>query len=552
MHYSRTLSVLVPVMSILLAAGTDPAPGGTRRHDVADSEYTSLAAETAYDAVGMISTSSILASGVLVAENYVLTAAHVGEVGGSMTFALPSGGYVRAWEVIHPGWTGDLADGTDLALIRLDTLVLDELPAELYTEADEVGQTGVLVGFGRTGTGLDGATEPAGTKRAGENVWDLSGASFGDSDDLLLADFDNPSRSRDNWFGRPRAISLEYCIAPGDSGGGMFLDDGGVQKLAGVVSFIAWRDSEGDSDYGDAMGVVRISRHLDWLTTGLSAAYTMTWVGVSGGFNIAENWQTTFGGQTVNSVPGSLDTVRFDAIGSHVVTWPAADLANTRLSIVAGDVTLDLSGQTYALTGTGLSQPSLVVGEAGQSGQALTILNGTLSTQHAFLGPDVGSDVSMTVGAGATWNAGGSVYVGGTDGSSGGTARLIVDDAEVNIAGELVVWSGGVLELANGIVDVSYLTLAGGTLSGTGTVIGDVVVIAGVISPGGDFGEGETVTDSVYYWPVGVSATPEPASVTVLCMGAVVLLRRRRTGRGIRRGSVPASRCDPVGHPEEP
>jgi len=466
-------------LAVVLAAAAGHAPAGTRRDDVADSEYTSLAAEAAYQSVGLISTPAILASGVLVADNYVLTAAHVGQAGGTMTFTLPGGAYLRAWTVILPGWTGDPADGSDLALVRLSTLVLDEEPAALYTATDEVGKTGTVVGFGKTGTGLTGATEPAGTKRAGKNVWDTTGVPYGYPADVLMADFDNPSSTHDSWFGKRRPIALEYLAASGDSGGGMFLSDGGVEKLAGIVSFVAYRDGEGDSDYGDAVGVVRVSSYLDWLTTTLSASYTMAWVGGSGGFNVAGNWQTTFGGQVASAVPGSLDAVRFAASGSHTVTWPAADLANTRLTVAAGNVTLDLAGRVYTLTEPGLSPPSLVVGEAAEG---LTILNGTFSTGGAFLAPAAGANVAMTVGAGAAWHAGGPVFVGGTDAGPGGTAVLTVaGGATADFAAGLVIWSGGTVRLAGGTVEASLIGLVGGTLAGAGALDAHVACADGFV-----------------------------------------------------------------------
>jgi hypothetical protein len=465
-------------LAILLAAAAGHAPAGTRRHDVPDSTYTSLAAEAAYQSVGLISVPGILASGVLVADNYVLTAAHVGEAGGTMTFTLPGGAYLRAWTAILPGWTGDPADGSDLALIRLSTLVLDEEPAALYTATNEVGKTGVVVGFGRTGTGLTGATEPAGTKRAGKNVWDATGALHGYPADVLLADLDNPSHP-DSWFGKWRPIALEYLAAEGDSGGGMFLSDGGVEKLAGIVSFVAYRDGEGDSDYGDAMGVVRISSYLDWLTTTLSTAYTMAWVGGSGGFNVAGNWQTTFGGQAASAVPGSLDAALFNTSGSHTVTWPAADLANTRLTVAAGNVTLDLAGRVYTLTEPGLSPPSLVVGEAAEG---LTIVNGTFSTGGAFLAPAAGANVAVTLGAGAAWNAGGPVFVGGTDAGPGGAAVLTVaGGAGADFAAGLAIWSGGTVRLAGGTVDASRIDLVGGTLAGAGALDARVACAEGFV-----------------------------------------------------------------------
>ena len=513
------------VMAVLLAAAAEHAPAGTRRDDVDDSEYTSLAAQPEYACVGRISTSVSLASGVLVADNYVLTAAHVGEESGTMTFNLASGTYTRAWTILLPGWTGDIGDGNDLALVRLSTLVLTEQPAEFYTATNEVGQTGTLVGFGRTGTGLTGDTLAAGTKRAGQNVWDKNGTYLGYSSDVLLADFDNPSNRFDSWFGLRKPIALEYCAAPGDSGGGMFLAVGGEQKLAGIVSFITSHDGDTDADYGDAMGVIRVSSHLDWLTANLSAAYTMDWIAGSGGFNVAGNWQSTFGTQTVHAVPGSLDAVRFATSGVHTVTWPAGDLANTRLRVAAGSVTLSLAGYLYTLTETSLAQPSLVIGEAAGSGQALTVLGGTLATRHAFLGAAAGSAAAMTVGSGATWNAAGSVYVGGTDAGPGGSATLtLAAGGQTVIDGGLTVWEGGTLALAGGGLDLAQLALAGGTLAGQGTLDVPVLCQNGFLG----VADGDTLTLAALELDADAILTKTGGGTAVLdgltCLGTGALL----------------------------
>jgi len=473
--------VVLAVMAVLSAGALWPVIGGTIRHDVDDSEYTSLAAEAPYRCVGSLSAPGMFASGTLVANNYVLTAAHVAEAGGTMTFSLPGGPYTRVWQTIHPDWTGDVGDGGDFALIRLGTLVLNTQPAVLYTATDELGQTGVVVGFGKTGNGDDGAFLPAGTKRAGENAWERTGAFKGWSTSLLLADFDSPSQNK-NEFGSPVPLDLEYCVAEGDSGGGLFLDDAGQQKLGGVVSLL-WPNL--DAMYGWVTGVGRVSSHVDWLTTNLAQACTMSWTSTDGLFNDAANWQTTHNSQTVDVVPGAMDGVRFDAVGSYAVVWPDADLSNTRLHLSAGQVTLYLAGRTHTLTDPSESQPSVVVGDAAGAGQALTILSGTLETQHAFLAPTTGAEVNVTVGAGATWNAAGSVFVGGDASAAKGAAELsVVDGGAVQVAGDLTVWSDGSLVLDDGTVTAPEITLDGGTLRGTGTLDADLTILDGAVETG--------------------------------------------------------------------
>jgi hypothetical protein len=122
-----------------------------------------------------------------------------------------------------------------------------------------------IVGYGNTGTGLTGQQAgTGGTKRAGNNVFDALGPSAGVHDHYLIADFDNPTSAADN------SLALEYSAAPGDSGGGVFINDGGLQRLAGIVSFgedgpATSPDGVPNSDYGDLMGFTRVSIFNDWI-----------------------------------------------------------------------------------------------------------------------------------------------------------------------------------------------------------------------------------------------------------------------------------------------
>ncbi|HUT60532.1 MAG TPA: PEP-CTERM sorting domain-containing protein, partial [Phycisphaerae bacterium] len=386
-------------------------------------------------------------------------AAHVGNSGGDMNFALDSGTYQRAWKQTHPNYDGNLAEGWDVSLVRLTALVLDEATATLNADANEIGQTGVITGFGKTGTGLTGATEPSGTKRAGENAFEVDGTYFGDSDRLMLADFDNPLKRKDSWFGGRTPFKLEYLAAPGDSGGGVFIWTGDGWKLAGVTSFITWRDADGDSDYGDAMGAVRVSQLYDWIAETMTQSYTMYWQGGAGGYNVAENWETTFDGSAVGCVPGACDVMAFGTAGTHSVTWPEADLANARLIVSAGDVTLDLSGRIHTLTSEGTAEPSLLVGDAAGT-QSLTITNGTLLAQDAFIGSVAGSDGTLLISDLGAYSGVGSLYIGGTDSGAGGTGTVsIAAGGSVSVAGTITVWSSGTLNLDSGTLGAADANL---------------------------------------------------------------------------------------------
>ncbi len=252
------------------ASSLSPASAGTIRHDRADSSYTSLAAS--YPAVGVLTWDAYLGSATLIDDNWILTAGHcldaVGLSASDWTFDLSDSGggvHVGAERFVFPGWTGDLKSGTDIALLRLATAETTVAPATVNTNTSEVGNTATHVGYGRTGTGLTGMTAPAGTKRAGNNVVDIDGSVVsGYNDKILFEDFDSGSAG-DNWVGSATQLDLEYLIAPGDSGGALFMDFGSGKVVAGVHSFIASVDGILDADYGDISGSTRVSSYASWI-----------------------------------------------------------------------------------------------------------------------------------------------------------------------------------------------------------------------------------------------------------------------------------------------
>jgi len=242
-----------------------PAAAGVRRHDVSDDLHLQLAADWRYASVGRVDWDGVLGSGSLVAPQWVLTAAHVVEdATGTVTFTLDGIVHEAASWVLHPDWGGAAASEGDLAMVELTAPVWDVAPAEIYTAADEVDRVATIVGYGQTGTGTSGARPgTSGTKRAGDNLIGGLGSGYGYSDVFVLADFDAP---RTHGGGKSEALDLEYLGAPGDSGGGWFVDVSGQTYLAAVTSF-AFAPSGGllDYKYGDAMGATRISPYLDWI-----------------------------------------------------------------------------------------------------------------------------------------------------------------------------------------------------------------------------------------------------------------------------------------------
>jgi len=281
-----------------LAAGR----AGVIRDDVNDSLYTSLAAQSVYDSVGFLrwneGASGYIASGTLISSEWVLTAGHV--VGGTnnygagvsgMFFGLGSvysGTGIAATEWIpYSGWSssnGDVWAGVDLGLVRLSQPITTVTPALLDFSTPLLGLLGTSVGYGRSGIGSGGMSTPAGTKRAGQNMIDARGGMVttmgsgtlldldGISPTVLFQDFDHPTDLVASTMGSVTPVAQEYLIASGDSGGGLFIDVGGVTKLVGVSSFLAslpypWDTTGANADYGDLAGVVSVQSFENWIFT---------------------------------------------------------------------------------------------------------------------------------------------------------------------------------------------------------------------------------------------------------------------------------------------
>ncbi len=267
MCHHRGESCLIASLALLLAGTSPPSvTGATIRDDTPDSNYRTLGSAPEYASVGRIVNSwGYNGSATLIAPDWILTAAHSLVAADSVTFTINGTGYTSSDLFLHPGWqNGNPLGGYDFGLVHLSTPVPGITPSVPYTGSAEIGQVGTFVGYGLTGTGITGYRTLDNQKRAFQNRID---GDLGNPSLVLGADFDNPRNPADSAFGLSDPLALEGAVAPGDSGGGMFITIGSQVFLTGVISFVADNDGRSNSDYGDISGFGRVSTAYPWIAT---------------------------------------------------------------------------------------------------------------------------------------------------------------------------------------------------------------------------------------------------------------------------------------------
>lgn len=231
-----------------------------------------------YPSVGKVTGSGYNGSGVLISDRWVLTAGHVTQskqTGG--IFNVGGTDYIIQSTVLHPSYsTSGSSYSYDLGLLYLASSVTGVATAEMLglTPPDSIlAREATWVGIGFTGTGLTGAQMPI-ELRAFTNIIDFYGTQYGLTATSFVSDFDNPTGTSNRQDSNPVATRLEGSVAPGDSGGGVFVTENGVRRLVGITSYSgAVSQATSNSKYGGLSGAVDLQQFYPWIfsETGIAA-----------------------------------------------------------------------------------------------------------------------------------------------------------------------------------------------------------------------------------------------------------------------------------------
>lgn len=195
--------------------------------------------------------SRFCASAVAISDSTILTAAHVVENAKECYIHINGKRILIEKFIVNKDFKFEEIGVGDIAIGFCKTpLGLKSYP-ELYTE-NPIGKMCSISGFGITGTFSTGAVKSDNKKRAGQNFTEEL------FKNTIVCNISKP--------GEKNYTELEFLIASGDSGGGLFIDG----KLAGINSFVSTTDGNPNSSYIDESHHTDISNYIEWIQLNLN------------------------------------------------------------------------------------------------------------------------------------------------------------------------------------------------------------------------------------------------------------------------------------------
>jgi T5SS/PEP-CTERM-associated repeat protein len=443
-----------------------------------------------------------------------------------------SGQVVDTGEVVV-GAGGDLQIGITTTGSRVVDGVADgPYPsATLGVEAGSVGELGLLngAGFSTTGAFVVGEMGQGLVSLSGQSQLETGGARLGQSSTSLVTSFGNSVVLDDSsWINtglleiglqsrvelfNGSSLSTDGITLRGWNGTGTRLTiDGSSVVNTGTTSLVQFVNGstltiQNGGHLSDAGGQFNLGSTVLvtdpgslWQTGALTGGSHGGLLDIQAGGRVLADSVALLSEQVVrmqvNGAGSTLDVTGEFALGGccnigtgigDVTGGGLLRSATTVLGNTAGAGILTIAGSGSQLD-TGLLDIGIAMPDVGYGRSSLTVsAAATATTTDAYIG--CGAECSVFVdGPGSLWTSTGTVYVGR---ESGGTlwagAVEVTQGSRVDVAQQMVIESTGRLALLAGTVTSPLVDVAGGLLSGDGTIDGSLTN-AGTLAPGAGVG----------------------------------------------------------------